>query len=701
MTLLAWSSPAAEELLNLALLLYGAAPILALLTCRYRRLGAGATVLGLIGILLLALSWFREPMVLAFLVVPALLAALSLGPAATALVALLQTVMLGLLPRVFGPEVTPAGVVPIMGAIWCSVAILWAMRRSVNELARWSWEHFSRAQSLLEEARDRQVELKETLDALARANRELALMNEKLATLRLVAENAQKAKATFVSSVSHEFRTPLNIIIGLTELLMDAPRVFGEALGPKTQEAVATLYRNCEHLSSMIEDVLDLSQVEAGRLAIRKEYVDLRQLVRNALGVILPLLTRKGLSIEVSMPDTLPEVYCDATRIRQVLLNLVSNATRFTEQGGISVAVSVEDGHVVVSVRDTGPGIAPEEAARIFEPFRQATETQRRGGVGGHGLGLAISKQFVEMHHGKMWLESEMGQGSTFFFKLPISPPPEPLAPPERWIKEGWVTRSSRVPLPVARLAERMILFDESGELRPVFARYADDTEFVEARTLGDTVCRAREMPAQAILVNSPTEADLLERLRLIGVELPDIPIIGYCLPQKNAHALCAGAIGYLLKPVHRADLQRILASVAQPIGRVLIVDDEEDTLWFLEQLVGVCDESIQVSTAASAGEALAKMRSWRPDLVLLDIVLPDMDGWQLLTIKAQEEALVDIPVAIVSAQDPYEGPAASEQEGSDQLSSPVLATTMGDGLAIGKLLRCAQIISALLLQPD
>jgi signal transduction histidine kinase/CheY-like chemotaxis protein len=703
LALFAWRFPNAERILNLAVVLFFLGPLSALVTHWLPKAGALASLLGLSGLIFGISLCFEMPILLAALVLPIMLCAMAAGVAVAGGLALLHTIAVGLLTLGWLP-VTPLGIgaaTTVLIILWAAVTIVWAIYRSVYELAEWSWQHYAQAQEMLERSRDRQVELKEVLEALGHANRESALMNERLATLRLAAENAQKAKAAFVSGVSHEFRTPLNIIIGLAELLMDTPAVFGETLGQRTQAAIAILHHNCEHLASMIDDVLDLSQVEAGRLSVYREGTDLGALIRTSLTVVAPLLERKGLDLTLDAPDTLPEVYCDARRIRQVILNLVSNAARFTDHGGIRVAVAIENSHVVVCVEDTGPGIAPEDLDRLFQPFQQAIKMRREGVDGGHGLGLAISKQFVELHSGKMWVESVVGQGSRFFFQLPVSPPSEPTAPPERWIREGWVTRTKRAALPQARLAERMILCDNTGEIRPLLARHADHTEFVAVQTPDEAVRRLQEMPAQAVLVNASSPDELMTTVNALSRLIPDVPIIGHSLPSKSGHARRAGALGYLLKPIRRSDLEQLFAQIDGPLERVLIVDDEEDTLWFLEQMVSVCRPDVAIGTAHSGEEALQRMRSWRPQLVLLDIIMPDMDGWQILEARAADSALADIPVAVISAQDPYETPSTSEADGVEHIASPTVVAAMGEGISIDKLLRCAEALSTLLLDPD
>ena len=690
LTLAAWRLPDPDKAMNFALLLYAFSVMAWILTCWKLWLGRWATIIGLVAIIQAVQGWLGVPGFLALLAIPTALAAALSGLYAAAITAIGESLLLLLLPMYIPTGTSGAETGIALAAVWITLGVTYGTFRPVHQLAQWSLEHFERAQELLEEARDRQAELKDALDALAHANRQLALTNEKLAAMRLVAEEAQKTKAAFVANVSHEFRTPLNIIVGLAEIMVDAPEVYGVELPPNTLRDLRILYRNCEHLSSMINDVLDLSQVEAGRLALHKERVALMGLIDSALTVVHPLLDKKGLHLQVSVPRDLPDVYCDPTRIRQVILNLVSNAARFTEEGSITIRVDAQDQHVIVSVADTGPGISPEDAERIFEPFQQASKPWRQRN--GSGLGLSISKRFVELHEGRMWLESELGVGSKFSFKLPLFPLIGPSAPPQRWITEGWVKRSVAPQLPIARLDQRMILCDETGELYPVFSRYADRVEFVDIRDIAQVPEALQQSAAQAVVINTRSPDELCPLIMQASERMPDMPIIGCSLPPKTAHAAVAGAMGYLLKPIKRVDLEEALGAVDRSVKRVLVVDDEEDALWLLARMLRACDSTLEITTASSGAQALAELRGSRPpDLMLLDILMPDMDGWQVLAVKAQDVAIRDIPVTIISAQDPQDRP----------MSSEFVAATMGGGLSISKLLRCSRALSALLLQPD
>jgi signal transduction histidine kinase/CheY-like chemotaxis protein len=650
-------------------------------------LGRWATIAALAIVIPWVGQWFALAGFLALLSIPIALAAALISPPAAALTAVAQTILILLLPQYAQQSVgeTMASLI----AIWVMLGLMYAIYQPVLKLSLWSWEHFSRARELLDEARDRQVELKQALDDLAHANRQLALINERLAATRLIAEEAQKTKAEFVAQVSHEFRTPLNMIIGLIDLLMETPKVYGEDLPEALFKDLGIVHRNCEHLASMINDVLDLSQIEAGRLALHREEFSLADVILRALAVVRPLLDKKGLSLKVDIAQDLPRIHCDRTRIRQVILNLVSNAARLTEAGGLTVQARADGRFVVVSVNDTGPGISPEDKERIFEPFYQGAKVWRS--QSGSGLGLSISKQFVEMHGGQMWVESQFGAGSAFFFRLPIHPFMDPVAPPQRWIAESWVDRSPKSQLPASHFQQRVVLCDESGDLHPVLERYADDIEFVDVRNLEQAERELQHAAARAVLINAASVQDLIGLVEQAGREMPDTPIIGCSLPPRMEQAHTAGASGYLLKPLLLAGLEEALDATGQELARVLVVDDDPDALPLLTRMLQIYDPALEVVTASNGQQALDMLRSTQPDLMLLDILLPDLDGRQVLTIKGQEEAIRDIPVIVISAQDPRDQP----------LESKYLVATMGRGLSVSKLLRSTRDLAQLLLQPD
>jgi signal transduction histidine kinase/CheY-like chemotaxis protein len=632
----------------------------------------------------LALAW-----------VPVAVAAPLIGLGAATLTAVGEFAFILILLAYPVTELNPSIAVIALVAICAALTIMYAVYGSMRQLIAWLEEYFERAERSLEEVQDRRAELEQAMESLAHANRQLALANDRSAALRTIAEEAEKAKTMFVANVSHEFRTPLNMIIGLVDLMIESPEIYTVALSPKMREDLEVVHRNCELLSNMINDVLDLTRMGAGRMPLYRERVSLKQIIDHAVEVARPLLEKKRLALQITIPDDLPEVYCDRIRIQQVILNLVSNAARFTEKGGITIVVVQEDQQVLVSVADTGPGVSSQDAQRIFEPFCQGTGELWRG-KGGSGLGLSISKRFIDLHEGRMWLESEPGAGTTFFFTLPLSPPIEPVARPGHQIREDWVWRehafmASRG-VSTSQLAKpRVVVCDETGALHAELARHSNQVELIDTRRLSQAAQELRQCPAHAMVLNTPASDNLCRLVETASQEAPGTPVIGCSVPRSVERAISAGALGYLIKPVARAHLQKAIQAVGKPVRRILVVDDDPDTLQLLNRMLLVCDSTLQVVTASSGQEALDELRRMPPDLMLLDIVMPDMDGWRVLECLRQDQRTRDVPAFFLSAQDPADQP----------LMSRVLVATMDEGLSLNKLLGCTLEISALLLKPE
>lgn len=671
-----------NSLCLLALLVY-------LLKQRWPLMARWTAPLGCALLIVAGYRWLAYPGLLTLAPTPLILAlALVDLPFALATAGLSSLLWLSSLP---GP-VTPADRSLVLAGLWIAMGLLYARSRPVQQVVLWSWQHYQRAQQLLEEARQRKAELEQVLDELLHANRQLDLLNERLAVTRLMAEEAHKAKAAFVAKVSHEFRTPLNMIIGLVDLMVEKPDLYHHSLPATLLEDLRIVQRNCTHLASMVNDVLDLSQTEAGRLTLHREWVDLCQEIEAAVTTVRPLTEKKGLWLRFQADEPIPTVYCDRTRIRQVILNLVSNAARYTERGGVQVEIEEKAPYVVVRVIDTGPGIAPQDTERIFEPFYQGSNSVWRD-RSGSGLGLSISKQFVELHEGRIWVESEPGQGSTFVFQLPIFPLAEAIAPPNRWISEEWqwLERSERPAIPRLPYSRRVIVCDQSGELYHMLAQHFDDLELVEALDEQEVLEELEECPAHALFVNAPEPAQLqglLERLRPLA---PDTPVIGTVLPSTMGQVWDAGAVRYLIKPVTRADLQASLDALGRPVAHILIVDDDPDFRKLLARMLKLLVPGLTVSGVGSAGEALSILRTRPPDAIFLDISLPDMDGWAFLAQKSQDPGLREIPVTIVSAQDLTVQPS----------TVPQWTITLGQGIPVHKFMEGSLELAASLLAPE
>lgn len=648
-------------------------------------------IVGVVAAILLANSWQSVPGTLALMAIPTALAAVLIGLPAAAGTALGETVLLTLLPKHISTSVNPAEIGIALVAIWGMLGVMCAVYQPVYRVARRSWEYYRRAQGLLKDARDRAVDLQQALDDLADANLQLKRMNELAQALRQAAEDARVAKERFVANVSHELRTPLNMITGFCELIVQAPETYGSGIPSALLADLAIIRRNGEHLSNLIDDVLDLSQIEAGRMALTKERTTVEEIVESAVTAVRPLFDAKGLYLETTIAEDLPSVFCDRTRFREVVLNLLSNAGRFTECGGVHVRVWREGDDVVASVTDTGPGIPAEDLSRIFQPFQQLDGSVRRR-YGGSGLGLSISKHLVELHGGTMWIESQQDVGTTVSFRIPITPPSPPADEWSRWLTPDWEyrqrTRCSKAPL--VKSHPRLVVQDPSGMLRRLLTRYLHDIEIVSVTNLEQALRELSDVPARALLVNDVSVGRALERLNQPAVLVDGVPAIICSVPGTHNAADTLGVSDYLVKPVSRDELLATLGRLSPRGNTILIADDERDVLQLFRRMLGSAERKYRILRARNGLEAMNILREQHPDVILLDLVMPNMDGFHLLEAKSQDPALCDIPVVVISARDPVGQP----------IVSSALAVTQAGGLSIRDLLVCIEAITSILSAP-
>jgi signal transduction histidine kinase/CheY-like chemotaxis protein len=652
-------------------------------------LGRWSTLLSLVVVVYIVDVWLEVPEALALWALPVIFATSLIDFSASVCLAFGETLLLILL-RTFRPTFVPLDALGVaLVGIWAALGGAYGFHYPARRLVGWLEDYFERGQRFLLEAQAQRAKLEQAVEGFASVNRQLALANTRATELRAVAEEAQRAKTAFVANVSHEFRTPLNMIIGLVDLMVESPEIYATVLSPEMRADLKVIHRNCEHLSNMINDVLDLTRMEAGRLALHKERVHLSQIIEASVETIMPLIEKKHLTMEVGIPRNLPAIYCDNIRIQQVILNLLSNATRFTDDGGITVAVIRQEQQVRVSVADTGTGIQPGDVDTIFQPFEQGRLWR---GKGSSGLGLSISKRFVELHGGEMWLESEPGVGTTFYFTLPISPPMQPASRPGYTINEDWIWhkdafKAGRLAYSKDLVKPRMVVCDREGGLYDWLTHYATEAEFIQAEGLDELVQIVDQAPVNAVILNVMDPAELRSLIEQVRNAIVGTPILGCSAPRIVERAVCAGAVGHLVKPVTRADLAASIASIEQPVRRVMVVDDDPDIRQLFGRMLRVIDTDIEVLTAPDGEEALEAMRHRSPDLVLLDIVMNNRDGWQILEMILDDPALQRVPVVFISAQDPVDR----------QPMSDLLAVTIDEGISLNQLLRCSQALPALL----
>ncbi len=516
----------------------------------------------------------------------------------------------------------------------------------------------------LQEARGQRAELQQIQEDLLHANHENLRFSKQLQILNQVAEEARQAKEEFVATVSHELRTPLNMIIGFSEIIGQSPRLYGMKLPPALLADIASIQRNGQHLLDLVNDVLDLSQVETGSMSISREWTSLQKIIDDAILGVRPLFVSKGLYLNVSLPDEDITLHCDSTRIREVIINLLSNAGRFTEQGGVDVKAYQQKDQAFTCIHDTGPGISGEDQKRIFEPFQQLDSSIRRR-YGGSGLGLTISRRFVELHGGKMWLESSPGKGTTFSFSLPIqTPQPEiSISNPSRWINPYFQYKGRTRPFkaPLTAVLPRYVILEEGDALQHLMKRYLSNAEIVVVNEIDQAIAEITATPTQALIVNCPPSAKEINELRSHGHLPYGIPVLNCWVPTIQNHAAQLEVFRYLIKPVDRETLLATLQEVGQDVSNVLLVDDNLEVIKLFGRILTSGEKKYRILRATNGPQALEMLRSRKPDVMVLDLIMPEMSGFQVLEEKGRDPSIRDIPVLVITSRDPSNTPIVSD----------------------------------------
>lgn len=634
-------------------------------------------------------SWLHIPAALILQVLPVALAAILIGirsAAGVAAVVSLWTVLLTVSSPALYSATTSA---LLLVTTWALVGVLFGEALPVRQFATWAWQHYQHASAMLNDAQNLRVELAQVVEDLEQANLQLARLNNVAQGLRSAAEEARTVKEQFVANVSHELRTPLNMITGFSEMILQAPETYG-GLPPTLLADLAVIHRNAEHLAHLIDDVLDLSQVEAEQMAVTKESVRFDELVEHATMAVRPLFESKGLTLETEVPSNLPLVYCDPVRIREVVLNLLSNAGRFTERGGVRLRAWTEAEEIFVSVTDTGPGISKADMQRIFQPFHQIDASIRRR-YGGTGLGLAISKRFVELHDGHIWAESEPGVGTTVALRLPLSPPlPSGMGQSHRrGILPDWEflqrTRPRVTPQQVIR--PHLHVFETGTFLQNLLSRYGDGVKVSASETLPQLLEQLGQEPVEALIVNETSLrvpfAELSSTAKLPG----EMPIIRCAIPGSELTGDSESRTERLIKPISKSALLGTLNRLGITEGHILIVDDEPDARQLFGRMLKATGSKYRVLFARDGQEALEVIADRRPQAILIDLVMPNMDGYQFLERRSQNAELRTIPAVIISARDPAGQPIVSNR----------LTVTLGDGISTHKMLRCISTLTNIL----
>jgi PAS domain S-box-containing protein len=476
---------------------------------------------------------------------------------------------------------------------------------------------------------------------------EAKMVQEALAQAQGEAERANRAKSQFLANMSHELRTPLNAILGFSALLRD------DATG-RLDEATRLRFLNQihssgQHLLELINDVLDLSKVEAGQMDLLLQPVELGQLIDDVRATVEPLARTKSIALNIVLAPEL-RLVADPAKVRQMLLNLVSNAIKFTPSGGrIAIRRRRIESAVEISVTDTGIGIAEKDLGRLFTEFQQldAGRGQRQEGT---GLGLALTKRMAELHGGQVTVESEPGKGSTFTLRLPVQPKmrraPAPVTPPP--------------PAEIDLSRPLVLVVDDNPEAAEILVHHLDSGGFRTelARTGPEALTMARDLrPAAITLDILLPEVDGWEVLNRLKADeaTRNIPIVVVSVVDNAALGLALGAFDYFVKPVDgKALLSRLTeytftTKVKTEQVSVLVVDDEPANLDLLEALLKPA--GFGVLRAGGGQEGIDMAKSLLPNLILLDLMMPKVSGFDVVEALRGEEATRAIPIMVLTAK--------------------------------------------------
>jgi len=380
---------------------------------------AGVVAIGIA--LLLGDDLVREIVPFAFPIIVFVMGLL-LQPGNTLLIAMLAALTTIFAPAVVLDNFDSFGTYQIAAIILTFLSALLAMQVTgdLSQVSEWALLNYQRERRVASELFDNRQQLELSLARSRALGERLQDTNAELDHARATAEEAKHFRGQFLANMSHELRTPLNAIIGFSETMLKFPAMYdGIKLPSVYEDDLAQIYTSGRQLLNLINDILDLSKVDAGKLEIRIGRVDLKPLINATSSTAAGLIGQKQLKLEIDLPDFIPPVFADEARVRQVLLNLYSNAAKFADRGAIRLSLQVVEEGVQISLRDSGVGIPADSLELIFDEFKQA-ETGIRDPRSGAGLGLAISRQLLTLMGGRIWVESEMGKGSTFHFVLPI-----------------------------------------------------------------------------------------------------------------------------------------------------------------------------------------------------------------------------------------------------------------------------------------
>lgn len=459
---------------------------------------------------------------------------------------------------------------------------------------------------------------------------------------------ATQAKSKFLASMSHELRTPLNAILGITEMLQEDASEAGQG---ELIEPLQRVARAGKHLLKLINEVLDLSKIEAGRLELHVEEFDIASVVQDAVMTAQPLAQKNRNCIIIRCPDEIGSMRADQLRVRQILLNLLGNACKFTEHGQVTIGAACakhgEADGVIFTVADTGIGMTPEQMANLFQEFSQADDSTTRK-YGGTGLGLAISQRLCRAMGGRITVDSTPGSGTRFTVWLPLA-------------IDGAATQERTSPVAAeggGRLVSNVVLVvDDDETVRDQMRRFLvrEGCDVVTAKDGAEGLNLARQVKPALITLDVLMPGcdgwSVLHELKADS-ELASIPVVMLTMADERNRGYALGAADYMMKPIDRDALRKLItkfwSGACGPALRVLIVEDDENTRQQWRRILST--EGCDVDEAENGRAALDRLTHAPPDLIILDLIMPEMDGFEFLIELRKQPAFKAVPVVVVTA---------------------------------------------------
>ncbi len=528
---------------------------------------------------------------------------------------------------------------PVLGFVAFSLftgVLSWVTVETIYVTLHWTKLNEQRANALLEEARKNREEILRTLKSLERTNVALRRAQIELRAAHKEAEEARQLKEQFAANISHELRTPLNLVLGFTEVMHLTPEVYGGADWPPTLKGdIYQIYRSSRHLLEMIDDILDLSRFQMSAFKLNREPTPIKLILEEGVDIAKDLFRERQVQFQVDLADDLPIVKVDKTRIRQVILNLINNAYRFTETGFVRLTARANEYEVFISVSDSGLGIPAEKISFIFDEFYQVDGSLNRR-HGGTGLGLAISKEFVESHGGKIRVESEVGVGSTFTFTIPIFEEETKMAlkPPEN-IAELPLTEDKAV----------MLVIDSDPLVAGMVKEYMGSYEVVQVESLSMLDAAIGEYYPDIIVHNIAPHTD-----NKMGPSWPAlVPWIECSLPSRSWILQQLNVAASFVKPVISYELIQSVRNIG-PVHDLLIIDDDPGFAQLVERILQTSGDDYSVQCIHTGHNALERIKLKTPDVLLLDLTMPDMNGMLILEFMRNNAELASVPIILLSA---------------------------------------------------